>query len=224
MVRGLRTDCLAAAGADGLDGSEPWSIGSDDGADRGVEPSTPSQRSPWSAFGQEPDWSKSVWRHGPAGSALPVRVRRMASRAEMARRRAVSSTERPRSGRHPRDPAAGRHGRQPGDVRGHAEGGRAASARPGDRARPAALRRGGNGDPRADPGRSFREDLPAGVGRVGRRIISAAIPAALATSACLRSAVSTGSPVAWPNARQSRSPKDRGISRWTARSSPAASP
>src|SRR3954451_24044050 len=84
MVRGLRTDCLAAAGADGLDGSERWSIGSDDGADRGVEPSTPSQRSPWSAFGQEPDWSKSVWRHGPAGSALPVRVRRMASRAEMA--------------------------------------------------------------------------------------------------------------------------------------------
>ena len=45
MVRGLRTDCLAAAGAVSLYGGGPWSAGSDDGADRGVEPSTPPRRS-----------------------------------------------------------------------------------------------------------------------------------------------------------------------------------
>ena len=55
MVRGLRTDCLAAAGAVSLYGGGPWSAGSDDGADRGVEPSTPFKRS----LGQRSDKSRT---------------------------------------------------------------------------------------------------------------------------------------------------------------------
>ena len=130
-------------------------------------------------YAQVPDWGRRAREiAGPAGSTSSSTspgssTSSCAPSGRAGRSRWSASWPgqpalRPRSGRHPRDPAAGRHGRQPGDVRGHAEGDRAAPARPDDRARAAALRRGGDGDPRAHPGRSFREDLPAGVGRVGR--------------------------------------------------------